>query len=150
MSDKHADGTVRVSHRFSASAERVFDAWLDPAIARRWLFGVDGGQNVRTDIDARVGGQFTITDRRDGVDVEHRGTYLQIDRPRRLVFEFQVPMYSAQTTRVSIDIAALGDGCELTLVHEGVPQDTIVRTQNGWSQMLKRLQGSLEAAAPER
>lgn len=146
MSEEQAIGSVRVSHRFSATAERVFDAWLDPAIASRWLFGVETGQNVRTDIDARVGGSFTVVDRREGVDVEHIGTYLQIDRPRRLVFEFQVPMYSAQRTRISIDIAALGDGCELTLVHEGVPQDTIVRTQNGWSQMLKRLQARLETA----
>lgn len=144
MNEKEEATALRVSHRFSASAQRVFDAWLDPAIACRWLFGMETSQNVRTDIDARVGGSFTITDRRDGVDIEHRGKYLQIDRPRRLVFEFQVPTYSPQVTRVSIEIVALGDGCELTLLHEGVPQDWIVRTRDGWSQMLKRLQARIE------
>ena len=71
------------------------------------------------EIDARVGGCFNIT-RRDGEDVEHVGTYLEIDRPRRLVFTFGVPKFSAQMTRVSIDLKPLPAGCELTLTHEGV------------------------------
>ena len=112
-------GTIVITRRFDFSIERVFDAWLDPAKASKFLFATPTGQMVRVDIDARVGGSFNIT-RRDGDDVEHIGTYLEIDRPRRLVFTFSVPKFSAQITRVSIDLKPLPTGCELTLTHEGV------------------------------
>jgi uncharacterized protein YndB with AHSA1/START domain len=137
---------VRVTHRFDASAERVFDAWLDPKTAGRWLFATATGQMVRVDIDARVGGQFIIIERRDGEDVEHRGQYLDIDRPRRLVFTFGVPKYSAETTRVHIDIVPRETGCELTLTHEGVLPEYAERTNAGWTEILGRLAANLTSA----
>lgn len=131
--------TVRVSRRFEASAERVFDAWLDPKRAGRWLFATPTGTMVRSEIDARVGGAFCFVDRRDGEDVEHVGKYLEIDRPRRLVFTFAVPKFSSVETRVSIDIVSQGTGCELTLVHEGVLPEYASGTQAGWTGILDRL-----------
>src|ERR1700694_1259611 len=100
-------GPVTVTRRFDFPIERVFDAWLDPVRAGKFLFATPTGKMVRVEIDARVGGAFTFTDRRDGEDVEHIGTYLEIDRPRRLVFTFAVPKYSGQFTRVSIDLKPL-------------------------------------------
>jgi len=131
--------TVRVTRRFDASAERVFDSWLDPKTAGRWLFATATGQMVRVEIDARIGGRFIFVDRRDGEDVEHRGEYLDIDRPRRLVFTFGVPKYSSETTRVCVDIVPRETGCELTLTHEGVLPEYADRTQGGWTEVLGRL-----------
>ena len=110
---------VRATRHFSASAERVFDAWLDPERAGRFLFATADGEMVRVEIDARVGGRYSIVDRRDGQDVEHVGEYLEIDRPRRLVFTLQVPFYSEKVDRVTVEIEpANGGGCDLTLIHE--------------------------------
>jgi uncharacterized protein YndB with AHSA1/START domain len=136
--------TVRVTRRFGASAERVFDAWLDPEKASKWLFATASGQMVRAEIDARVGGSFCFVDRRGGedfVDVVHRGEYLEIDRPRRLVFTFFVETYSADVSRVIIEITPLEAGCELTLTHEKVPHDYASRTQAGWASILDGLAG---------
>ncbi len=132
---------VRVTHRFTASAERVFDAWLDPTKASRFLFATPTGQMVRVEIDARVGGHFTLTDRRDGEDVDHTGEYLEIDRPRRLVFTFMVPKYSSLSTRVIIEITPLNTGCELTLTNEGVPPEWQEPTTAGWTSILAALAG---------
>jgi uncharacterized protein YndB with AHSA1/START domain len=138
MSDR-ATTTISVKHRFTASPERVFDAWLDPEKARRFLFATAAGQMVRAETDPRVGGRFTFTDRRDGEDVEHTGEYLEIDRPRRLVFTFAVPKYSSVVTRVTIEIVPMDGGCELTLTHEGVPPEYAERNVEGWSRILAGL-----------
>jgi uncharacterized protein YndB with AHSA1/START domain len=139
--------TVRVTRDFDAAPERVFDAWLDPASAGRWLFATATGRMVRAEIDPRVGGRFVFVDRRDGEDVEHVGDYLEIDRPRRLAFSFAVPKFSATSTRVSLDLLPKGDGCTLTLIHEGVLPDYASRTQEGWAAILTGLAGVLGPAA---
>ena len=36
-----------ITHSFAAAPERVFDAWLDPAIARRFLFATPTGEMIR-------------------------------------------------------------------------------------------------------
>lgn len=136
--------TVRVTHQFAASAERVFDAWLDPAIARQFLFATPNGTIVRTEIDARVGGVFVAVDRRDGEDVLHTGTYLEIDRPNRLRFSFGVPKYSDEFVEVTIDIVAIGDGCELSLSQTGTLPQYEQRTIEGWTKMLAHLDSVLQ------
>jgi uncharacterized protein YndB with AHSA1/START domain len=135
---------VRVTHPFEASAERVFDAWLDPKTAGRWLFATPTGQMVRVEIDARVGGRFIFVDRREGEDIEHCGEYLDIDRPRRLVFAFGVPKYSPEMTHVRIEIVPREAGCQLTLTHEGVLPEYTSRTQAGWTEILARLAAVLK------
>jgi uncharacterized protein YndB with AHSA1/START domain len=135
-------GTIVITRRFDFPMERVFDAWLDPAKARRFLFAAPGRTLVRVDIDARVGGSFTIT-RRDDEDIEHIGTYLEIDRPRRLVFTFGVPKFSDKMTRVTIDLKPLPTGCELTLTHEGVLPEWLESGRQGWGMILDGLAAHL-------
>ena len=134
--------TVRVTRRFNVSPERVFDAWLDPQYAGKFLFATPTGEMVRIEIDPRVGGSFIFV-RRDGEDIEHTGEYLEIDRPRRLVFTFRVPKFSAETTRVTIEIVPLNTGCELTLTHDGVLPDYATRNYTGWSMILDGCEATL-------
>jgi uncharacterized protein YndB with AHSA1/START domain len=126
-----------VMHRYAALPERVFDAFLDVQIARRFLFATATGEMITAEIEPRVGGRFTFTERRpDMGDVRHVGEYLEIDRPRRLVFTFGVPQFDARMTFVTIEIRPEGNGCELTLTHDGVPPDYAKRTHEGWSRIL--------------
>ena len=129
-----------VMHRYAASPERVFDAFLDVQIARRFLFATPTGEMITAEIEPRVGGRFTFTERRpDMGDVRHVGEYLEIDRPRRLVFAFGVPQFDARMTIVTIEIRPEGSGCELTLTNDGVPPDYAKRNHDGWSRILAGL-----------
>eukprot|EP01030_Chromulinospumella_sphaerica_P018450 gene18450-18316_t len=100
---------LTVSHTYRSPAERVFDAWLDPDKAGRFLFATPDGEMIRVEIDPVVGGGFNFTERRGTDDVAHVGAYLEIDRPRRLVFEFGVPLYSPDRGKVEIDIEAFAE-----------------------------------------
>ena len=139
-------GSIQVSRRFTASAERVFDAWLDPERARRFLFATPTGEMVRAEIDPRVGGRYTFVDRREGEDVEHSGEYVEIDRPRRLVFTLCVPKYSSASTVITIEITPLDTGCELTLTDESVPPEWVDSSREGWTSILKGLAEVVEGA----
>jgi uncharacterized protein YndB with AHSA1/START domain len=133
--------TLRVTRRFNASAERVFDAWLDPAHARQWLFATPTGKMIRVEMDARVGGRFVVIERRGDIDAYHTGIYSVIDRPRSLAFSFSVNEQMTDTAQVQIDIVPLAQGCELTL-SQTLPAkfaDYAERTQQGWTTMLAGL-----------
>ena len=143
---------ARISRVVPYPAERVFDAWLDPQLARQWLFATPDGEMVRAEIDPRVGGRFVFTDRRGGEDVEHTGEYLEIARPRRLVFTFAVSGISTSPDIVRVNIVPHPDGCELRLEHEmGAGYNEYVeRTEQGWAMMLASLDMSLHPVTQRR
>ena len=130
---------VSVTRRFDVSPERVFDAWLDPKVASRWLFTSSTSQANDTQIDARVGGKWRISDRRGDVDYMGHGEYLEIDRPRRLVFTFGMPQFSPAFNRVTVEIEPDGTGSILTLTHEGVPESDKAGLEMGWGDMFDHL-----------
>lgn len=136
---------VRVSRQYEASPERVFNAWLDAEKARRFLFATSKGTMVRAEIEPRVGGTFTFIDRREGGDAEHFGEYLEIDRPRRLVFTFYTERGSTDLSQVTVEIVPRGPGCELTLIHEIDPKwaDYKDRTEAGWATILEGLAAAI-------
>ena len=144
MADETHERVV-VTRRYAAEPEQVFDAFLDVSIARRFLFATASGEMITAEIDPRVGGAFTFIERRpDMGDVRHVGEYLDIDRPRRLVFSFGVPQYDPRMTTVIIEIRPIGEGCELTLTNEGVPPDYAERNAEGWTRILAGLPPAYE------
>jgi uncharacterized protein YndB with AHSA1/START domain len=137
---------ARVEHRFEASAERVFDSWLDPALIRRWMsaslqgFGLPGDVR-RVEIDPRVGGRFTFSDVRDAGEAVHWGTYLEIDRPRKLVFTWFASEEDARegASVVTLTIDSDRDGCIATIAHrmDAKWAGYVPQTEQGWGGMLR-------------
>jgi uncharacterized protein YndB with AHSA1/START domain len=133
---------ARATRRFDAPAERVYAAWLDPAKIRDW-FGPGLGPMVRIDVEPRVGGRFSWVQRRGDKDVEHVGEFLAMDPSRRLAFTFAVP--PDPESRVVVDLAERGEGCEVTVTHE-IPAEWaafVPKSIEAWSKMLDAMAGTV-------
>lgn len=139
---------ARVTQHFAVPAERVFDAWLNPALIGQWMFGpaLREEEVVQITVDGRVGGRFSFVVRRQGQAIDHVGEYLELARPRRLVFTWGIRGQAQDESRVIIEIVPQDDGCELTLLHEMAPQwaDFVERSQAGWAKMVGVLATTLQ------
>lgn len=133
-----------VTGLFSVPPERVFDAFLDTKMIGRFMFGpeVRDEEIVSLTNKPGVGGTFSYIVRRQGKEIDHTGEYIEIDRPRHLVFTWTIRGESSgDESRVVIDIAPIIDGCELTLTHEMSAEwtDFVEKSRQAWGKMIDRL-----------
>src|SRR5262249_16286520 len=132
---------------FQASAERVYDAWLEPERVRVWMAAALrshglAGDIRRIEIDARVGGKFYFSDMRGGLEACHWGTYVELDRPRKIAFTWIVdPSEEADPSVVTLTLEPQSDGCLATIVHEMDAKwlEYVPQTQSGWARMLEHI-----------
>lgn len=137
---------ARVSHIYRAPSEKVFDAWLSPEMVGKWMFGpaVRDEEVVSIDIDPKPGGEFSFLVKRQALVVDHIGTYLKIEKPKHLEFNWGVKGMK-DNSRVIVDIEPHDSGCKLTLVHELHPDWAayLDRSKEGWALMLTALEKCL-------
>jgi uncharacterized protein YndB with AHSA1/START domain len=137
--------TLRLTRRFDATPERVFDAWTDPKLVARWLFTSPTSESHTAELDVTVGGRWKITDRRDGMDYTAIGEYRVIDRPRRLVFSFGMPQFSPAMCEIVVELAPDDAGCLMTFSQDDLPSDAVDPTARGWKEMFEGLAAVLAA-----
>jgi uncharacterized protein YndB with AHSA1/START domain len=137
---------VRVVRVLSAPPEEVFDAWTDAQSLAVWMCPGSVERAV-AEVDPRVGGRFRIVMKGPDCDHEHTGEYLVLDRPRRMVFTWVSGETGGEATTVTVDLRPLGpDGTELTLTHEGLPDEAAAgRHRSGWGGILEKLAAALAA-----
>lgn len=117
-----------LKRRFSASIERVFEAWTQADILAQW-FGPEGFTVSHSEISLSIGGNYEIElCSPDGQAIKHFGSYVEISPPKRLVFTWLLENQSCMgsedlcaETLVSIDFQCIGQATELTLTHERLP-----------------------------
>lgn len=137
--------SVRATRRFRASPERVFAAWIDPVLARRWLFATALCPIAEVELDVRPGGSFRFVDRRGSAMVEYHGDYLIVDPPRRLTFTLLLEGLSPALTHVVVEFDRTPHGSLLALVHEHVSRERARDVEGRWCGMLYGLAETLES-----
>ncbi|MET0672596.1 MAG: SRPBCC domain-containing protein [Microbacterium pygmaeum] len=130
MTGTTAPLTLRIERMLPAGPEDVFDAYTDAGKQKIWFSILDERPGVvEIEVDLRVGGTQTAI---WGADPEHlfreTQTFLEIDRPHRLVTEStgSSPDGLVMTTRIEITFEgrfdAAGDPSTLvTVVQSGFP-----------------------------
>ena len=139
---------IRLRHRFDASRERVFRAWTDPEILRRWWCPA-GWAPGEIEIDLRVGGKYRIGMGKlgGGPPVCVRGDFLEVECPARLVYtwRWQNAFEDMPETLVTVLFTdAPTGGTDVVLTHENLPEIPVcLRHWNGWRDAWPRIDAAL-------
>lgn len=116
-----------------APPEVVFEYLIDPELFVRW-----GGS--KAELDPRPGG-IHRTEIIPGTTA--RGEFIEVDRPRRVVYTFgwegdDQPIKPG-SSRVEIDLEPDGSGTRLRMRHSGLPEDAVGDHRTGWEHYFGRL-----------
>ena len=91
--------SLKIVREFSASPETVFDVFTKPEAMRVWWT-----DQTTFDIDLRVGGHWTIVRKEKDMTYTAIGKYLEVERPRRLRYTYEMPQFSPNADVITIDI----------------------------------------------
>lgn len=119
--------------------ERVFAAWLDPALMTRWMCPGDT-KSASVELDPRVGGKFRIVMHHGRGDAEHWGEFLAIEPPARLSFTWISASTLRQPTLVTVELFERGVETELVLTHRRLPPDKVEAHRKGWTDIVAKLE----------
>jgi uncharacterized protein YndB with AHSA1/START domain len=140
--------SVTVRREIAASAEALFDAWLDPKSLGSWL-RPGGIRETRAETDPREGGTFRIVMVGGEGEILHSGTYREIDRPRRLVFTWSSPSTGFRDSIVTVTFEPSADATLVEVHQVGLPdEDAQTSHHDGWSDALRELGRTMVDGAP--
>ncbi|MCW2542360.1 MAG: ATPase [Frankiales bacterium] len=150
---------VRLTRTILASPARVYRAWLDPDLIRRWFSPSDFTVSDAI-VDERVGGRHSVWHRNaDGDLGGFESRLLELVPDERIVFAwgFVGPDRVADPThesRLTIQLRPDGNGgTELTLVHERLAglraswPAVAAGVSDGWTQALTKLAKLVQAVS---
>ena len=134
--------TLIIKRTFNAPREKVFAAWTQADALKSW-WGTEGHTVPQVEMDLRIGGKYRVEMRTDeGESFFLNGAFVEIRPPERLVFTFRWERgeWDYPETLVSVDFLDNGDATEVTLTHEGFPDENMRdEHQGGWTECLENL-----------
>jgi uncharacterized protein YndB with AHSA1/START domain len=150
--------TFVIERSYPASPERVFRAFSDPAMKRRWFVDSRGHQVEQFEMDFRVGGNECSRLRfKEGTPVAGlpclTDTYYHDIVPnRRLVFTTAMAIGGRQISvaLATVELLSSDAGTDLVFTHQAAffeGADGPEMRRAGWQTLLERL--AAEQAAPE-
>lgn len=122
---------LRTRRSFDHSREAVYAAWVTPEIVRRWLFVSPGNKIISVQIEAHLGGLFSVDELNNEEMIKHWGHFTRVDPPRRLAFTLNVPKHFHGEARIAVDIAKTAEGCRLTLTQSVAGPENAERIWQG-------------------
>jgi uncharacterized protein YndB with AHSA1/START domain len=133
-----ASAAVVVRRTIAASAEELFDAWLEPEALAVWM-RPGAIRSTVARVEPYEGGSYEITMQGQSGPIVHKGVYRRIDRPRQLVFTWASPGTELRDTLVTVDFMPVGDRTEVIVTHEQLPESAKASHSIGWTRGLENL-----------
>lgn len=131
--------SLTVSRHISAAPEKVFNAWLDPAMLAKFMTPGPNMTVPKAVTDAKEGGRFLVVMKADGDDMPHAGTYKEITPYSRIAFTWESP-FSDPESVVTLVFVPKDGGTDLTLTHVKFPsEESRNNHEGGWTAILAAL-----------
>ena len=87
MTQTEREVALELTHRFGAPRERVFEAWTNPDVLKRWWAAAATWETPLAEVDLREGGGYRLSMKTDEGDVHTvYGEYREIRPPERLSY----------------------------------------------------------------
>jgi uncharacterized protein YndB with AHSA1/START domain len=138
--------TITVRRKIAASAQEIFDAWLNPTSLAEWFRPrSSGAMRSIVKVDARVGGAFEIVMHVPSGPVRHFGIYQTIDAPRCLVFTWNSRHAGQHDSLVTVEFRPDGKATEVVITHERLPEEVRSGHIAGWTELLETLEKTVAA-----
>ena len=122
-----------------------FRDWIDIAASPETVFeylttdsGMTAWMGQYADLEPTPGGRFAV----DIAGYPVRGTYLQVERPSRVVFSWGFPgsdELPAGSSTVEFRLTAIDTGTRVDLCHSDLPDTAVRGHADGWANFLPRL-----------
>ena len=140
---KQSGRAFRLTRRFAASREKVFDAWTNPEVLKQW-WCPEGWVLTEVQIELRIGGAFRIGMRRwsGGSPVYVNGCFHEVSVPERLAYtwRWENAFEGMPETCVTVEFKDAGGATELSLIHAELPEIPIcLQHRRGWLAALERI-----------
>lgn len=153
---RRAESGLLITRNFNAPQDRVFRAFTEPALLKRW-WAPKGWTTPYVSVDCHKGGLFHYCMRSpEGQAIWGKGIFRELEAPRRIVYidsfadeeghTVEPAHYGMSTdhpseSRVTIAFTKHKDGTKVTLRHQ-IPRFFPEREmmQQGWNEMLDRLE----------
>lgn len=132
--------TVSLQKTINAPIEKVFDAWLNAEILSKFMTPMPGMPEPRVEADGKQGGGFIIYMKVGENEIPHKGKYLEVDRPNKLVFTWESP-YSIDDSKVTINFSSIGASrTQVDFLHvKFIDEQTRSDHEGGWGHILDKL-----------
>lgn len=132
--------TLTVRKTIPAPQEKVFEAWLDARMLAKFMRPGTDVSVPKAETDAREGGRFSILMLAGDKEIPHAGTYLEVTPHSRIVFTWESP-YSTDDSTVTLDFTAAGDDAtDVALTHVKFPsEESRDNHKGGWTAILDTL-----------
>jgi uncharacterized protein YndB with AHSA1/START domain len=139
--------TIVTEIAINASAERIFEALVNPDQRMQWWGGEGRFRATHAESDLRIGGKWIMRFEMGGRASSVRGEYTAIDRPHLLAFTWLPDWYEGATeTLVRFDLTENARVTQVRITHSGLKGEGDRANHRGWPDILAWLRAYAERA----
>lgn len=154
MTQQTQEAVLRLSRRFEAPRERVFEAWTSPDVLRDWWHAGPDWTTPEAEVDLRPGGSYRLAmhDPESGQTHTLVGEYREVRPPERLVYTWTwesnpAEMGGSAGSLVTVEFQDDGGATNVEITHTGFASEEIRDLHaHGWEACLANLGPVLSGA----